>query len=162
MSDVDSDDRISNASDGDRPIEDDENRVDVEGEEGEGEEMEDPQLDFEDRVEIDHRDDAERLADPSKMRARSVAERVTTPFLTKYERARILGTRALQISMNAPILVQVEGEVDPLRIADKELRDRVLPLKVRRILPDNTYEDWEIKDLEVDPERVADDRYKNM
>lgn len=32
--------------------------------------------------------------------------RVTTPYLTKYERARVLGTRALQISMNAPIMVR--------------------------------------------------------
>ena len=35
----------------------------------------------------------------------AVTERTTTPYMTKYERARILGTRALQISMNAPVLV---------------------------------------------------------
>ncbi|KAH9577248.1 RNA polymerase [Trypanosoma melophagium] len=40
-------------------------------------------------------------------------DRVTAPVLTKYERARILGTRALQISMNAPVLVALEGETDP-------------------------------------------------
>ena len=48
-------------------------------------------------------------------------ERVTTPFLTKYERARVLGTRALQISMNAPVMVELEGETDPLQIAHKVL-----------------------------------------
>ncbi|PWU90806.1 putative DNA-directed RNA polymerase subunit [Trypanosoma cruzi] len=48
-------------------------------------------------------------------------DRVTAPVLTKYERARILGTRALQISMNAPVLVALEGETDPLIIAQKEL-----------------------------------------
>ena len=51
-------------------------------------------------------------------------ERTTTPYMTKYERARILGTRALQISMNAPVLVQLEGETDPLEIAGKELREK--------------------------------------
>ena len=37
--------------------------------------------------------------------------------MTKYERARILGTRALQISMNAPIMVELKGQTDPLEIA---------------------------------------------
>ena len=43
----------------------------------------------------------------------AVTERTTTPYMTKYERARIPGTRALQISMNAPALVQLDGETDP-------------------------------------------------
>jgi DNA-directed RNA polymerase I, II, and III subunit RPABC2 len=96
--------------------------------------------------------------------------RSTTPYMTKYERARVLGTRALQIrlvgqldicpiglgrllrssllwsqsksktdtirSMNAPVLVDVEGETDPLQIAIKELREKKIPLVVRRYLPD--------------------------
>src|SRR3989338_2455360 len=49
--------------------------------------------------------------------------RMTTPHLTKYERARVLGTRALQISMNAPTLVELDpGQSDPLQIAMKELQ----------------------------------------
>ena len=63
-------------------------------------------------------------------------ERTTTPYMTKYERARILGTRALQISMNAPVMVDLEGETDPLQIAIKELREKKIPLIVRRYLPD--------------------------
>ncbi|KAL6870050.1 subunit common to RNA polymerases I, II, and III [Amphichorda felina] len=63
-------------------------------------------------------------------------ERSTTPYMTKYERARILGTRALQISMNAPVLVDLEGETDPLQIAIKELREKKIPLIVRRYMPD--------------------------
>ncbi|KAK7740540.1 subunit common to RNA polymerases I, II, and III [Cytospora paraplurivora] len=62
--------------------------------------------------------------------------RTTTPYMTKYEKARILGTRALQISMNAPVLVDLEGETDPLQIAIKELREKKVPLIVRRYLPD--------------------------
>lgn len=63
-------------------------------------------------------------------------DRTTTPYMTKYERARILGTRALQISMNAPVLVDLEGETDPLQIAIKELGEKKIPLIVRRYLPD--------------------------
>lgn len=57
---------------------------------------------------------------------------VVRPYMTKYERARVLGTRALQISMNAPVMVELEGESDPLQIALKELRQRKIPITVRR------------------------------
>jgi len=56
-------------------------------------------------------------------------------YLTKYERARVLGTRALQISMNAPVLVDLDGETDPLKIAEKELRERKIPLSFVGICP---------------------------
>ncbi|KAH8793940.1 DNA-directed RNA polymerases I, II, and III [Hyaloscypha finlandica] len=74
-------------------------------------------------------------------------QRTTTPYMTKYERARILGTRALQISMNAPVLVDLEGETDPLQIAIKELREKKIPLIVRRYMPDGWYEDWTCEEL---------------
>ncbi|KAI9675784.1 MAG: DNA-directed RNA polymerases I II and III subunit RPABC2 [Trizodia sp. TS-e1964] len=74
-------------------------------------------------------------------------KRSTTPYMTKYERARVLGTRALQISMNAPVLVDLEGETDPLQIAIKELREKKIPLVVRRYLPDGMYEDWTCEEL---------------
>ena len=73
-------------------------------------------------------------------------QRTTTPYMTKYEKARILGTRALQIrciallgfglraksSMNAPVLVDLEGETNPLQIANKELSQKKIPLIIRR------------------------------
>lgn len=77
-------------------------------------------------------------------------KRTTTPYMTKYERARILGTRALQISMNAPVLVDLEGETDPLQIAMKELAQQKIPLVIRRYLPDGSFEDWGCDELIVD------------
>lgn len=77
-------------------------------------------------------------------------ERTTTPYMTKYERARILGTRALQISMNAPVFVDLEGETDPLRIAMKELAEKKIPLVIRRYLPDGSFEDWSVEELIFD------------
>jgi DNA-directed RNA polymerases I, II, and III subunit RPABC2 len=76
--------------------------------------------------------------------------KITTRYLTKYERARLLGTRALQLSMNAPPLVELDGETDPLKIAAKELRERKLPLIVRRYLPDGSFEDWSLDELIID------------
>jgi DNA-directed RNA polymerase I, II, and III subunit RPABC2 len=80
----------------------------------------------------------------------AAAERVTTRYLTKYERARVLGTRALQISMNAPVMVDLNGETDPLRIAEKELRERKIPIILRRYLPDGSHEDWGVDELIID------------
>lgn len=74
-------------------------------------------------------------------------KRVTTPYLTKYERARVLGTRALQIAMCAPVMVELEGETDPLLIAMKELKQRKIPIIIRRYMPDQSYEDWGIDEL---------------
>lgn len=51
-------------------------------------------------------------------------EKVTTKYMTKYEKARILGTRALQISMNAPIMVEADGAIDPLEVASNYLAEQ--------------------------------------
>ncbi|KAL4232553.1 DNA-directed RNA polymerases I [Mactra antiquata] len=75
------------------------------------------------------------------------AKRITTSFMTKYERARVLGTRALQIAMCAPVMVELEGETDPLRIAMKELKARKIPMIIRRYLPDGSFEDWGVDEL---------------
>ncbi|XKL62552.1 hypothetical protein PGB90_002385 [Kerria lacca] len=77
------------------------------------------------------------------------SSRITTKYMTKYERARVLGTRALQIAMCAPIMVELEGETDPLMIAMKELKARKIPLIIRRYLPDGSYEDWGIDELSI-------------
>ena len=76
-------------------------------------------------------------------------ERISPPFLTKYERARILGARALQVSKNAPLCVDPEGETDPYKIAEKELQERKIPFVLRRYLPDGSYEDWKLSELTV-------------
>lgn len=82
------------------------------------------------------------------------AKRITTKYMTKYERARVLGTRALQISMNAPVMVDIGDETDPLKIAMKELRESKVPIIIRRYLPNHTpdepsYEDWSVNELIV-------------
>jgi DNA-directed RNA polymerases I, II, and III subunit RPABC2 len=77
-------------------------------------------------------------------------DRITTKYMTKYERARVLGTRALQISMNAPVMVDLGGETDPLNIAMMEMREKKIPMIIRRYLPDNSYEDWTLDELIID------------
>lgn len=60
---------------------------------------------------------------------------------TKYEVARILGARALQISMNAPLLIKIDKadlekvNYDAIKIAEIELNSDVLPIAVKRPFP---------------------------
>ncbi|GLB35935.1 putative RNA polymerase [Lyophyllum shimeji] len=105
---------------------------------------------------VDHDQEMANGEEPAAVGAGLAGERqpnkvrVTTPYLTKYERARILGTRALQISMNAPVLVPLDGETDALQIAIKELSQRKIPLVIRRYLPDGSFEDWSVSELITD------------
>ncbi|XP_039733658.1 DNA-directed RNA polymerases I, II, and III subunit RPABC2 isoform X2 [Pteropus medius] len=92
--------------------------------------------DFDDVEEDEGLDDLENAEEegqenveilPSGERPQANQKRITTPYMTKYERARVLGTRALQIAMCAPVMVELEGETDPLLIAMKELKQFVPP-----------------------------------
>ncbi len=77
-------------------------------------------------------------------------DRITLNKLTKYEMVRILGIRAQQISVGAKSLVKnIEGK-SPVEIAIYELKNKMTPFKIKRPLPNNTYEIWKIKELEVD------------
>lgn len=75
-------------------------------------------------------------------------------MLTRFEYARILGARALQISMGAPVLVESEDpstleipenaekeQGDPLLISEREIKQALLPILVRRTLPDGRWQD---------------------
>ena len=68
------------------------------------------------------------------------------PKLTRFEKARIVGARALQIAMGAPILVAPSKTLsNPIDIALQELEIGILPMTIRRTLPDGTYQDIPLK-----------------
>ena len=74
----------------------------------------------------------------------------TIPYLTKYERARILGQRAKQIETGAKPLVRVpENIIDSYIIAELELKEKKIPFIIRRPIPGGACEYWNIRDLEV-------------
>jgi DNA-directed RNA polymerase I, II, and III subunit RPABC2 len=73
----------------------------------------------------------------------------TIPYLTKYERARILGQRAKQINSGSSPFVKVpENVIDGYIIAELELKEKKIPFIIRRPLPNGGSEYWSIKDLE--------------
>jgi DNA-directed RNA polymerases I, II, and III subunit RPABC2 len=89
----------------------------------------------------------------------TIQEKVTVgpPKITRFEKARIVGARSLQISMGAPILLELDeslasggtGLNSPIEIALKELAEGILPMTIRRTLPDGTFQDIPLKWLMV-------------
>lgn len=88
------------------------------------------------------------VAQPSNKPETVDKNHTTYPFLTKYEKARIIGLRANQLSQGARPFVSVPKEVTDVRdIARLELAQKKLPFTVKRPLPDGTYECWRLVDL---------------
>jgi len=74
--------------------------------------------------------------------------KIGPPWLTKFERSRIIGARALQLSMGAPTLIDIPKEIkDLIKIAEYELNKGILPISVRRSLPNGKYQDIPLKVL---------------
>ena len=80
-------------------------------------------------------------------RCLSKEERITSNRLTKYEKAKILGIRANQIDRNAPVMIDIDGEISSLEIAKRELIEKKLPLIIERIHENGDYEHWSIDEL---------------
>ncbi|MEM1545664.1 MAG: DNA-directed RNA polymerase subunit K [Candidatus Methanomethylicia archaeon] len=67
------------------------------------------------------------------------------PKLTRFERARIIGARALQLSLGAPPLLSGIRYNNPIQIAKEELEAGILPITIRRRLSDGTHQDIPLK-----------------
>jgi DNA-directed RNA polymerase I, II, and III subunit RPABC2 len=64
------------------------------------------------------------------------------PWLTRFEKARITGSRSLQLSLGAPPLIKVPAETrSSIMLAVAEIDQKALPISIRRILPNGVYQD---------------------
>jgi len=71
------------------------------------------------------------------------------PLLTRFERARIMGARALQLSLGAPVFIEIpKNATSSLEIAMEELKQRVIPIVIRRTLPNGDYQHLPIDQFE--------------
>ena len=92
---------------------------------------------------------------PSSM---SRPKRLTTRYGSKYEKARLLGEWATQVSQGADPCIDLSKipekdrhrYTDPLAIAQKAFEDKTMPLGIRRYLPDGSHEDWRLNELSFD------------
>ena len=71
------------------------------------------------------------------------------PTLTRFERARIMGARALQLSLGAPVFIEIpKNATTSLEIAMEELKQRVIPIVIKRTLPNGDYQHIPIDQFE--------------
>jgi DNA-directed RNA polymerase I, II, and III subunit RPABC2 len=88
-----------------------------------------------------HRDEEGQIYDPLHR---------TLPFLTKFEKARVLGERAKQINDGAqPFVKLTTNAIDGYLIALAELEQKSIPFIIKRPLPNGGCEYWKLKDLEI-------------
>jgi len=81
----------------------------------------------------------------------NTTDAVTTgpPTLTRFEKARIMGSRALQLSLGAPPFIDFSKNTSTsLEIAMEELQQRVIPIVIRRTLPNGDYQNIPIEQFE--------------
>jgi len=76
-------------------------------------------------------------------------ERISRNILTKYEMVRLLGTRAKQISDGSKVFVKYDGAKSAMELAELELKYKMIPLKIKRPMPNGKYEIWKISELEI-------------
>ena len=73
----------------------------------------------------------------------------TRPYMTRYEYAKLVGCRALLIKEGDPPKVECEGMYNPIEIAKKEIHERVIPLAIKRRLPNGREEILYISDMNI-------------
>ena len=79
---------------------------------------------------------------------RITMEKKTPPYLTRYERAKVLSVRAQQLSVGHQPAIEVDPSLsDHLEIALQELKEKKIPNTISRKLPDQSIEVWAVKDM---------------
>ena len=77
------------------------------------------------------------------------SKRITKPYLTKYEMARIIGYRSEQIGAGSQLYIDPGNITNVIDIAKKELYERKIPFIIKRTLPNNISEYWKLDELEI-------------
>jgi DNA-directed RNA polymerase subunit K/omega len=109
-------------------------------------------VDFHPECTINNYDEINALTRVIRDKNNNIVDEIhkTIPFLTKYERTRIIGQRTKQINSGAKAFVKVpENVIDGYLIAELELYQKRIPFIIRRPLPGGGCEYWNLKDLEI-------------
>lgn len=132
----------------------------IEMSDGETEDKKTIEVEENDEDENDEEEEEEEIEDIAEMTATEAdtikdnvvpaKERVSKPYLNKYEKTRILATRSKQLSLGAKPLIKIESErkLSPFEVASEELRQKMTPYIIRRKMPDGRYEVWKVSELE--------------
>ena len=103
---------------------------------------------LEDKYETEEIDEYGDIKDIKDIKVRKIKDsyRQTNNILTKYEKARVLGIRSLQLSLNFKPMIKTDIS-DTYEIAKIELKNKIIPLKIKRYINKYEYEEWNVNDL---------------
>jgi DNA-directed RNA polymerases I, II, and III subunit RPABC2 len=88
-------------------------------------------------------------------------DRITKPYLTKYERVRLLADRATQIASGSQPMLKNVNHLDSKIIAKLELESKKIPLYIERELPDGRIEKWYVHELlDTNKELIPENKIK--
>jgi DNA-directed RNA polymerase subunit K/omega len=73
--------------------------------------------------------------------------RITSEIMTHAEYTRVVSERAKQIENGSPIFIILKNEHDPIKISEKEIRQKRCPLKIMRYLTKNIKEEWSVNEM---------------
>ena len=106
------------------------------------------QVDLENKIkEIEEREIVEKIEDhePTEIPCEKGKVTIGPPTLTRFEQARIMGARALQLSLGAPPFIAIPKDARiSLDISMEELEKKVIPITIRRVLPNGDYQNTPI------------------
>ena len=87
--------------------------------------------------------------EPTEITSEDGSAALGPPTLTRFEKARIMGARALQLSLGAPVFIKIpKNAITSLEIAMEELNQRLLPIVIKRSLPNKDYQNIPIDKFE--------------
>jgi len=102
---------------------------------------------IQDDMEFYDEDDSSEINQDTSVTLLEGKDRITNPRLTRYEMVRILGERTKQLTMGAKPLVKNHHELSYENIAIEELKLNMIPIKIKRPLPNNKMEVWKLNEL---------------
>jgi len=73
----------------------------------------------------------------------------SNPYMTKFEFVQLIAIRTLHLKNGLPTTIKRTADMNPMDIAEAEIRAKIAPLIVRRKFPDGNYEDWKLEELEI-------------
>ena len=103
---------------------------------------------IEDDNEFFNNDESSEIQEDGNEKIIEGKDRKTNPRMTKYEMVRILGERIKQLTMGAKPLVKNIQDISYQDIAVEELKNNMIPFKIRRPLPNNKFEIWDLNELD--------------
>jgi DNA-directed RNA polymerases I, II, and III subunit RPABC2 len=79
----------------------------------------------------------------------TTSKKKTHPYMTKFEYSKIVSFRVIQLMHGEPPKIKLDGFMDYRDIAIRELYQRVIPLRIKRILPGGSTEIWNVTELNI-------------